>query len=272
MDNAVLIRLTEKANLLRQSVLTAVYHAQSGHPGGSLSLADLMAYLYFHRLRIDPNNPRQPDRDRVVLSKGHAAPIWYAALAHAGFFPLEELNHLRKMGHLLQGHPAIDIPGVDATTGSLGLGLSNAVGMAIAAGLENFASRIHCILGDGELGEGQVWEAAMAAPKYQLGNLVAIVDRNRYQNDGKTEEIMPLEPLANKWCSFRWNVIEIDGHDFAQIDGAFAEADSCPDRPTLILAHTIKGKGVSYLLDQSTLHYTPPNQEQYKLAMRELQG
>jgi transketolase len=247
-----------------------IFIAQSGHPGGSLSLADIMAYLYFARLKVDPNMPDRHDRDRVILSKGHAAPILYATLAERGFFAIEELSHLRKIGHLLQGHPCVNIPGIDATTGSLGLGLSNAVGMAIASKLEKMESKIHCILGDGELGEGQVWEAVMLAPRYELDNLIAVIDRNHYQNDGKTEEILPLEPLADKWRSFRWNVIEIDGHVFTQIDKAFAKADITDGTPTLIIANTIKGKGISYLLDQPNLHYAPPTKEQFERAMLEL--
>lgn len=264
--------LQSMATQLRRDVIEMTYKAQSGHPGGSCSLADIMAYLYFNRMRYDVNEPKALKRDRLVLSKGHAAPIWYAALAEAGFFPREEMLHLREIGHLLQGHPCVHIPGVDATTGSLGFGLSIAVGMAAAAKMDGLDVKVHAIVGDGEQGEGQIWEAAMAAPNLKLDNLTVILDRNKYQNDGRTEDIMPLEPLADKWRAFNWNVVEIDGHDLNQIDAAFAAADACKGRPTLIYANTIKGKGCSYMLDQPQLHYTPPTKEQYESALEELKG
>lgn len=264
--------LQSMATQLRRDVIEMTYKAQSGHPGGSCSLADIMAYLYFNRMRYDVNEPKALKRDRLVLSKGHAAPIWYAALAEAGFFPREEMLHLREIGHLLQGHPCVHIPGVDATTGSLGFGLSIAVGMAAAAKMDGLDVKVHAIVGDGEQGEGQIWEAAMAAPNLKLDNLTVILDRNKYQNDGRTEDIMPLEPLADKWRVFNWNVVEIDGHDLDQIDAAFAAADACKGRPTLIYANTIKGKGCSYMLDQPQLHYTPPTKEQYESALEELKG
>lgn len=264
--------LQSMATQLRRDVIEMTYKAQSGHPGGSCSLADIMAYLYFNRMRYDVNEPKALKRDRLVLSKGHAAPIWYAALAEAGFFPREEMLHLREIGHLLQGHPCVHIPGVDATTGSLGFGLSIAVGMAAAARMDGLDVKVHAIVGDGEQGEGQIWEAAMAAPNLKLDNLTVILDRNKYQNDGRTEDIMPLEPLADKWRAFNWNVVEIDGHDLDQIDAAFAAADACKGRPTLIYANTIKGKGCSYMLDQPQLHYTPPTKEQYESALEELKG
>lgn len=264
--------LQSMATQLRRDVIEMTYKAQSGHPGGSCSLADIMAYLYFNRMRYDVNEPKALKRDRLVLSKGHAAPIWYAALAEAGFFPREEMLHLREIGHLLQGHPCVHIPGVDATTGSLGFGLSIAAGMAAAAKMDGLDVKVHAIVGDGEQGEGQIWEAAMAAPNLKLDNLTVILDRNKYQNDGRTEDIMPLEPLADKWRAFNWNVVEIDGHDLDQIDAAFAAADACKGRPTLIYANTIKGKGCSYMLDQPQLHYTPPTKEQYESALEELKG
>lgn len=264
--------LQSMATQLRRDVIEMTYKAQSGHPGGSCSLADIMAYLYFNRMNYDVNEPKALKRDRLVLSKGHAAPIWYAALAEAGFFPREEMLHLREIGHLLQGHPCVHIPGVDATTGSLGFGLSIAVGMAAAAKMDGLDVKVHAIVGDGEQGEGQIWEAAMAAPNLKLDNLTVILDRNKYQNDGRTEDIMPLEPLADKWRAFNWNVVEIDGHDLDQIDAAFAAADACKGRPTLIYANTIKGKGCSYMLDQPQLHYTPPTKEQYESALEELKG
>lgn len=264
--------LIKTATQLRRDVIEMTYHAQSGHPGGSCSLADIMAYLYFARMRYNVNEPKAHVRDRLVLSKGHAAPVWYAALAEAGFFPREEMLHLREIDHLLQGHPCVHIPGVDATTGSLGFGLSLAVGMATAAKMDKLDVKVHAIMGDGEQGEGQIWEAAMAAPNLGLDNLTVILDRNRYQNDGATEEIMPLEPLADKWRAFNWNVVEIDGHDFDAIDAAFAAADACKGRPTLIYANTVKGKGCSYMLDKPMLHYTPPTAEQYESALEELKG
>lgn len=264
--------LQSMATQLRRDVIEMTYKAQSGHPGGSCSLADIMAYLYFSRMRYDVNEPKALKRDRLVLSKGHAAPVWYAALAEAGFFPREEMLHLREIGHLLQGHPCVHIPGVDATTGSLGFGLSIAVGMAAAAKMDGLDVKVHAIVGDGEQGEGQIWEAAMAAPNLKLDNLTVILDRNKYQNDGRTEDIMPLEPLADKWRAFNWNVVEIDGHDLDQIDAAFEAADACKERPTLIYANTIKGKGCSYMLDQPQLHYTPPTKEQYESALEELKG
>ncbi len=264
--------LQSMATQLRRDVIEMTYKAQSGHPGGSCSLADIMAYLYFNRMRYDVKEPKALKRDRLVLSKGHAAPVWYAALAEAGFFPREEMLHLREIGHLLQGHPCVHIPGVDATTGSLGFGLSIAVGMATAAKLDHLDVKVHAIVGDGEQGEGQIWEAAMAAPNLKLDNLTVVLDRNKYQNDGATEEIMALEPLADKWRAFNWNVIEIDGHDMEQIDAAFTAADACKGKPTLIYANTIKGKGCSYMLDQPQLHYTPPTKEQYESALEELKG
>jgi len=265
-------KLQTIANQLRRNTIEMVYHAQSGHVGGSNSLSDIFAYLYFHRMNYDVKKPKWNKRDRLVMSKGHGAPIWYSALAEAGFFPKEELKHLREIGYLLQGHPCIHIPGVDATSGSLGLGLSFAIGMAIAAKMEKSDVKIHVIIGDGELGEGQIWEGAMSAPNFKLDNLTVILDRNKYQNDGATVDIMPLEPLADKWRAFNWNVIEIDGHDFAQIDEAFINSDNCKNRPTLIYANTIKGKGSSYLLDKPALHYTPPTKEQYESAISELEG
>lgn len=272
MEKERLQFLQEKARTLRKDVLKMTYEAQSGHPGGSCSLADIIAYLYFDRLHYDTKNPKAIERDRVVLSKGHAAPILYAALAEAGFFDKEELHHLRQIGHLLQGHPCINIPGVDATTGSLGLGLSIGVGMALAARMAGLDSRVYVIMGDGEQGEGQIWEAAMAAPNYKLNRLTAILDRNHYQNDGATEEIMPLNPLADKWRAFGWNVIETNGHDFEQLDQAFMAAYEYEDGPSLILADTVKGKGASYMINRPWLHYTPPTKEQLDEALLELDG
>lgn len=264
-------RVLSRARNIRKNIILATYRAQSGHPGGSLSIADILAVLYFHDLHYSPRNPKALDRDRVVLSKGHAAPGWYAALAEAGFFPESELWGLRKIGCLLQGHPCLHIPGVDLTTGSLGLGLSGACGMALGAKMTGRTGvHVYAIIGDGEQGEGQIWEAAMSAAHFRLNNLTAILDRNRYQNDGPTETSLRLEPLADKWRSFGFNTIEIDGHDLDQIADAMAAGRKSVDAPTMIIAHTTKGKGASYLLDKPNLHYTPPTREQALGALKEL--
>jgi transketolase len=263
--------LEEKARFFRKEVIEVTYKAQSGHPGGSLSLAEIMAVLYFHTLNYDVKNPKSLGRDRVILSKGHAAPIWYVTLADAGFFPKSELAKLREIDSLLQGHPCVHIPGVDATTGSLGLGLSAGCGMAIAAKLTKRDSvRVYVILGDGELAEGQVWEAAMSATHFKLDNLTAIVDRNRYQNDGRTEEIMTLEPLRDKWQGFGWHTTDIDGHDVDQIANALDHARKANDKPAVVIANTVKGKGVSYLIDKAHLHYAAPTAEQRESALKDL--
>jgi transketolase len=260
-----------KSRIIRKYVMEMTYKAQSGHPGGSFSLADIMSVLYFYDLKYDVNNPKGLDRDRVVLSKGHAAPIWYATLAEAGFFAIDELWKLRSINSLLQGHPCIHIPGVDATTGSLGLGLSASCGMAIAAKMTGrHQLRVYAILGDGELGEGQIWEAAMAAAHFKLDNLTAIIDRNRYQNDGPTEEALKLEPLHDKWESFGWNVVDIDGHKHAQIASAFILARETKGKPTMIIANTVKGNGASYMLDKPGFHYTPPTRDQMESTLKEL--
>lgn len=257
---------------LRRNVIEMTHAANSGHPGGSCSIADIMAYLYFYKMNYNPNEPKWNDRDRLILSKGHAAPVLYAALAEAGFFPRSEMKSLRQIGHLLQGHPCIHIPGVDATTGSLGLGLSLSIGMALSARLRQVDYRVTTIIGDGESNEGQVWEAAMCASSYKLHRLTAIIDRNRFQNDGETESIIRLDPIADKWRVFGWNVIEIDGHDFNAIDDAFCKADECTDKPTCIIANTIKGKGFEYMCNQPSLHYCAPTDEQYEAALLEVPG
>lgn len=273
MEKEQVARLSEIATTLRLDVMEMLYRAQSGHPGGSLSLADIMSVLYFHDMQYNTARPDWIDRDRFVLSKGHAAPILYATLANAGFFKKEELRKLRKTGAMLQGHPVYGIPGVDLTTGSLGLGLSGACGMAIAAKRTGRPDvRITVIIGDGELGEGHVWEAALAASHFQLDNITAIIDRNRYQNDGSTQEILGVEPLAEKWIAFGWNTIEINGHDIPEISRSLQRARATNGRPTMIVANTIKGAGVSYLRDRPSLHYAAPNEEQFKLAVAELTG
>jgi transketolase len=269
-DKELIKELQRKALLIRKYVVDSVYRAGSGHPGGSLSIADILSCLYFHEMRHDPKNPKWPDRDRLVLSKGHASPALYAALAIAGYFPVEELKNLRKTGHFLQGHPCmLKVPGVDMSTGSLGQGLSVGVGMAMAAKLDNKDYRVFVILGDGETDEGQVWEAAASASHYSLDNIIVILDRNGLQIDGHTEEILNLEPTQWRWRAFGWDVIEIDGHNIEEILDAIHEADK-NDKPTLIIAYTIKGKGVSFMEGSLSFHGKPPSEEQYVKAMSEL--
>ena len=269
-DKELIKELQRKALLIRKYVIDSVYRAGSGHPGGSLSIADILSCLYFHEMRHDPKNPRWADRDRLVLSKGHAAPALYAALAMSGYFPVEELKNLRKTGHFLQGHPCmLKVPGVDMSTGSLGQGLSVGIGMAIAGKLDEKDYRVFVILGDGEMDEGQVWEAAASASHHSLDNLIAILDRNGLQIDGHTEEILNLEPMQWRWRAFGWDVIEIDGHNIEEILDALHEADK-NDKPTLIMAYTIKGKGVSFMEGSLSFHGKPPSDEQYLKAMSEL--
>ncbi len=269
-DKELIKELQRKALLIRKYVIDSVYRAGSGHPGGSLSIADILSCLYFHEMRHDPKNPRWPDRDRLVLSKGHAAPALYAALAMSGYFPVEELKNLRKTGHFLQGHPCmLKVPGVDMSTGSLGQVLSVGIGMDIAGKLDEKDYRVFVILGDGEMDEGQVWEAAASASHHSLDNLIAILDRNGLQIDGHTEEILNLEPMQWRWRAFGWDVIEIDGHNIEEILDALHEADK-NDKPTLIIAYTIKGKGVSFMEGSLSFHGKPPSDEQYLKAMSEL--
>lgn len=259
------------ARRIRADVLSMIHKAGSGHPGGSLSAADIVTALYFHELRLDPQNPRWPDRDRFILSKGHACPVWYACLAERGFFPTESLGALRKIGGILQGHPDMKkTPGLDMTTGSLGQGLSCGLGMALGGKLAKRDFRVFVLLGDGELNEGQVWEAAMAAAKFMLDNLVCIVDYNRLQLDGFVDQVMPLEPLAAKWNAFNWFVREVDGHDISQILEAFDEAKKTKGRPTCIIAHTVKGKGVSFMENRAEWHGMAPDSAQLDQALREL--
>jgi len=269
-DKELIKDLERKALLIRKYVIDSVYRAGSGHPGGSLSIADILSCLYFHEMRYDPKNPKWADRDRLVLSKGHAAPALYAALAMAGYFPIEELKNLRKTGHFLQGHPCmLKVPGVDMSTGSLGQGLSVGIGMAIAGKLDGKDYRVFVIMGDGEMDEGQIWEAAASASHHSLDNLIAILDRNGLQIDGHTEEILNLEPMQWRWRAFGWDVIEIDGHNIEEILDAIHEADK-NDKPTLIIAYTIKGKGVSFMEGSLSFHGKPPSDEQYLKAMSEL--
>ncbi len=256
---------------IRHGVIVGTYHAKSGHPGGSLSVADLLAYLYFYKMHVDPQNPDMEERDRLVLSKGHAAPALYAALANRGFFPVEEMTELRHIGRMLQGHPDMKkIPGVDMSTGSLGQGISAACGMALSAKHFGKPYRVYAILGDGECEEGQVWEAAMFAAHKGLSNLTAFVDLNHLQIDGAIEDVNSPLPLDTKFAAFGWNVMTIDGHDFDAIDQAVTAAEAVTDRPTVIILETVKGKGVSFMENQCGWHGVAPNQEQYEAALVEL--
>ncbi len=271
VDESLVKELTEKARRLRVHVLRMTHEAGSGHPGGSLSATDVIAALYFHILNVDPENPQWPDRDRFVLSKGHACPVLYAALAERGFFPVEELRTLRKLGTRLQGHPELGTtPGLEACAGAEGQGLSVAVGMALAARLDGKRHRVYVMMGDGENDVGQTWEAAMGAAHFKLDHLTAFVDRNRIQQEGRTEDIMSLEPLAEKWRGFGWHVIEIDGHDMRAILEAVDIAREVRGRPTVIIAETVKGKGVSYMEGVIRFHGTAPTDEELKIGLREL--
>ncbi len=266
------LELMKMANEVRKGAIVGVYNAKSGHPGGSLSAADIFTYLIFEEMNIDPANPKKEDRDRFVLSKGHTAPGYYAALANRGFFPVEDMATLRKVGSYLQGHPDMKkIPGVDMSTGSLGQGVSAAVGMAISAKLSNEDYRVYTLLGDGEIQEGQVWEAAMLAGHRKLDNLVVIVDNNGLQIDGNIEDVCNPYPIDKKFEAFNFHVINIDGHDFDQIAAAFAEARETKGQPTAIVAKTIKGKDVSFMENQASWHGVAPNAEQYAQAMQELE-
>ncbi len=269
MDKQALLKT---ANEVRKGILTAVHSAKSGHPGGSLSAADIMTYLYFEEMNVDPKDPKKADRDRFVLSKGHAAPGLYSTLAQKGYFPVEDLKTLRHVGSYLQGHPDMKhIPGVDMSAGSLGQGISAAVGMAISAKLSGDTYRVYTMLGDGEIQEGQVWEAAMLAGSRHLDNLVAIVDNNNLQIDGTIEEVNSPYPIDKKFEAFNFHVININGNDFDEIDAAFKEAKTVKGKPVAIIAKTVKGKGVSFMENQVGWHGTAPNDEQYEIGMKELE-
>ena len=266
------LALKKMANEVRKGIVTAVHSAKSGHPGGSLSAADILTYLYFEEMNIDPKDPKKADRDRFVLSKGHIAPALYSTLAHRGYFPVEDLTTLRHVGSYLQGHPDMKhIPGVDMSSGSLGQGSSAAVGMALAGKLDNASYRVYCVLGDGEVQEGQVWEAAMFAGARKLDNLVFVVDNNGLQIDGDIEDVCSPYPLPDKFKAFNFHVIEIDAHDFEQIDAAFREARETKGMPTAIIAKSVKGKGVSFMENQASWHGSAPNDEQNAQAMEELE-
>ncbi|UWG97163.1 transketolase [Dehalobacter sp. DCM] len=265
--------LREIACGIRKDIISMLLKAKSGHPGGSLSAADILAVLYFKVMNVDPSRPDWPERDRFILSKGHAAPVLYAALAAKGYFPREELSSLRKTGHFLQGHPDMKkVPGVDMSTGSLGQGISAACGMALAGKLDQKDYRVYCLLGDGEMAEGLVWEAAMAAAHYQLDNLTAFLDCNGLQIDGKTENVMNSAPLDEKWRAFGWNVLEIDGHASEEIYSAIETAKGLQGKPTMIIAKTVKGKGVSFMENEAGWHGNAPNPEQAETALTELGG
>lgn len=266
------LELMKTANEVRKGIVTSVHSAKAGHPGGSLSAADIFTYLYFEEMNVDPKEPKKADRDRFVLSKGHTAPGYYAALAQRGFFPVDDLVTLRHLGSYLQGHPCMQhIPGVDMSSGSLGQGISAAVGMAISAKLSNDDYRVYTLLGDGEIQEGQVWEAAMLAGHRNLDNLVVIVDNNGLQIDGSVADVCTPYPIDKKFEAFNFHVINIDGHDFDQIAAAFKEARETKGQPTAIIAKTTKGKNVSFMENQASWHGVAPNDDQYAQAMSELE-
>ena len=265
--------LNEITNVIRKDIVSMICKSKSGHPGGSLSAVEILTALYFDQMNIDPTNPKMEDRDRFVLSKGHAAPALYATLAERGYFEKEELNHLRKLGSMLQGHPDMKkIPGIEMSTGSLGQGFSVACGMAMAAKLDNAPWNVYALLGDGEVQEGIIWEAAMSAAHYKLDNMIAFLDYNGLQIDGDVESVMNINPIEDKFRTFGWNVITIDGHDFDQIFAALDMAKDTVDKPTMIIAKTIKGKGVSFMENQASWHGSAPSEEQLEQALSELGG
>ncbi len=270
MDASIKKQLEITACKIRMGIIEGVFNAKSGHPGGSLSIADTLTYLYFSKMAVYPENPDFEDRDRLVLSKGHCAPALYSTLAERGFFSKDELKSLRHIGALLQGHPCIHIPGVDMSSGSLGQGISAACGMALSGKISNKPYKVYTILGDGEIEEGQVWEAAMFATQYKLDNLVAIVDNNGLQIDGKIEDVCSPYPITDKFEAFGWHVIEMNAHDFDDIERAFNEAETILNQPVVIVQKSIKGKGVSYMENNVSWHGAAPNAEQYEIAMKEL--
>jgi len=263
--------LKAMAAVIRCDIIEMIATAQAGHPGGSLSATDIVTALYFRVMRLDPARPDWPDRDRFILSKGHACPVWYSALAERGYFDKAHLGTLRQLNSILQGHPDMrKTPGVDMTVGSLGQGLSVGLGMALGGRLKGRDYHVWVMVGDGEVQEGSVWEAAMAAPKWHLGNLTVIIDRNRLQNDTCVQDVMPLAPLADKWRAFGWHVLEIDGHDMAAVVEALESARACRDQPVAIVAHTVKGKGVSYMEDRAEWHGKAPCAEEAECALEEI--
>jgi len=264
-------QMKEKTRQLRVSILQMLYDAGSGHPGGSLSSADILGVLFYNIMKHDPGNPGWTERDRFILSKGHICPALYAVLADCGYFPAGELKKLRKYGSILQGHPSSErTPGVEVSSGSLGQGLSISVGLALGARLNDERHRVYCLMGDGELQEGQVWEAAMAAGHYKLDQLCGIIDNNGLQIDGRVSDVMSVYPLKEKWQAFNWNVIEVDGHDVVGLEKAFRQAEAYKGKPTVLIAHTIKGKGVSFMENSAGWHGVAPDREQFEAAMEEL--
>ncbi|MFO8052874.1 MAG: transketolase [Candidatus Omnitrophota bacterium] len=263
-------RIKNKANFIRRAIVEMLAEAGSGHPGGSLSATDIIACLYFDVMKHDPKNPEWVDRDRFHLSKGHCCPAVYAALGLSGYFPVSEFKKLRKLGAMLQGHPDRRVPGIEVASGSLGQGLSVALGMALAGRLDKKDYRVYCVLGDGEIQEGNIWEAAMATAHFRVDNLCAIVDFNSFQIDGRTEEIMNLEPLVNKWESFGWHVIQCDGHNIKELLYAFNQAQSIKMKPTVIIARTVKGKGVSFMEHVVDFHGRAPVEKEKEIALEEL--
>lgn len=274
MEEVMDIKSLEKtAAEIRCGIIKAIHNAGSGHPGGSLSAADIVTALYFDEMNVDPKDPKMKGRDKFILSKGHAGPVQYSALAVKGYYPMEDFMTLRKLGSKFQGHPDMyKVPGIEMSTGSLGQGISAAGGMALANKLDNDPGRIYVLLGDGEIQEGIVWEALMSAAHYKLDNMVAILDHNGLQIDGKNEDVMTVAPVVEKFQAFGWNVIQIDGHDFKQILDAFKQARACKGRPTMIVAETIKGKGVSFMENNAGWHGKAPDEEQTKQALAELGG
>ena len=273
MEKFSKVELAKIACKVRMGIIEGTFNAKSGHPGGSLSITEILTYLYFNEMNIDPQKPTMDSRDRFVLSKGHAAPALYSVMAQRGYFPVEELKTLRKVDSRLQGHPSMKcLPGIDISSGSLGQGISAACGMALGAKLKNADFRVYTILGDGEIEEGQVWEAAMYAAAKKLDNLVAFVDNNNLQIDGTVEEVNSPYPIPEKFAAFGWNVIEIDGHSYDDIEKALDDARACKGKPTAIIATTVKGKGVSFMENQVNWHGAAPNAEQYDVAMKELES
>ena len=273
MEQNRIAELKEIARQIRVGIIEAVYSAKSGHPGGSLSMADILTYMYYEEMNVDPANPADPKRDRFVLSKGHCSPVLYSTLAHKGFFPVEDLKTFRKSDSYLQGHPDLKkVPGVDMSSGSLGQGLSVACGMALSAKLDKADNRVYAVLGDGESEEGQIWEAAMFAAHYNLDNLCAILDWNGLQIDGLVAEVIGPAPFDTKFEAFGWNVVMADAHDFDSIEAAFANAKSTKGKPTIIIAKSIKGKGVSFMENNVAWHGAAPNAEQYEIAINDLKA
>lgn len=264
-------QLEEKAKRIRRLIIQMLAKAGSGHPGGSLSAADLITALYFSVLKHNPKDPNWPDRDRFHMSKGHCCPLWYAVLAESGYFPIDKLWSLRKLGSILQGHPDRHVPGVEVASGSLGQGLSVALGMCLAAKIDKKDYHVYCLMGDGEIQEGNIWEAAMAASHYKCDNLCGILDNNGFQIDGRTKDIMNLEPLSAKWQAFGWQVIEIDGHNMKEILSAYAEAKTIKGKPAIIIASTIKGEGVSFMENVLDFHGRAPTKEEAERALKELE-